>query len=66
MGAVAGIEDPRITARPVHGGGEDNTPQVLVSGGSYLAHATPDQHRELAAAIRKASADITGETGEKP
>ena len=31
-----------------------------------LADATPEQHRGLAAAIRKAAADITGETGEKP
>jgi hypothetical protein len=31
-----------------------------------LADATPDQHRELADAIRQAAADITDETGEKP
>ena len=30
-----------------------------------LAAATPDQHRELAAAIRKAAADITNGTGEQ-
>ena len=30
-----------------------------------LADATPDQHRELAAAIRMAAADITNETGEQ-
>jgi hypothetical protein len=29
-----------------------------------LAGATPDQHRELAAGIRKAAADITSPTGE--
>jgi hypothetical protein len=29
-----------------------------------LSHATPAQHRELAAAIRKAAADITSQTGE--
>ena len=30
-----------------------------------LADATPDQHRELAAAIRMAAADITNEAGEQ-
>ena len=31
-----------------------------------LGAASPDAHRELAAAIRQAAADITAEAGEKP
>jgi hypothetical protein len=82
LGTAAGIDTPRVLARPVHTGSEDDEPQVVVSGGSwptgldlfvaadyagelaglleFLAVATPDQHQQLAAAIRATAASITG------
>jgi hypothetical protein len=38
-------------------------PEALALLVELLADATPDQHRELAAAIRKAAADITDANG---
>jgi len=37
LGAAAGIDAPRILARPVHAGRTDDEPQIIVCGGSYPA-----------------------------
>jgi hypothetical protein len=37
LGTAAGIDAPRILARPVHAGSTDDEPEIVVSGGAYPA-----------------------------
>jgi hypothetical protein len=68
-------DDGAMVAVTGHAVGQDGTHQVelpphvalsLAGIVELLAGATPDQHRELAAGIRKAAADITSTDGAQP